>query len=102
MVRFSGEWVACGWLAGDGRIGGGGFCCAKSVVGGPACEWVLKDGLAVKDGSAVSGLLAAVGGCVGCGGWRWLCFAFGAFFFFFFLVVVNATIFLVVVFFFFF
>ena len=101
MVRFSGEWVACGWLAGDGRIDGGGFCCAKSVVGGPACECVLKDGLAVKDGSAVSGLLAAVGGCVGCGGWQWLCFDFGAFFFFFFLVVVNATIFLVVVFFFF-
>ena len=46
----------------DGRIGGGGFCCAKSVVGGPACEWVLKDG------SAVGGLVAVVGGCVGCGG----------------------------------
>ncbi|KAK9986414.1 hypothetical protein SO802_031365 [Lithocarpus litseifolius] len=37
-----------GGSAGDGRIGcGGGFCCAKSVVGGPACERVPKDGSAV-------------------------------------------------------
>ena len=56
---------ACGWVggsAGDGRIGGGGFCCAKSMVGGLACEWVLKDG------SMVGGLAAVVGGCGGCGG----------------------------------
>ena len=32
------------------------------MVGGPACEWVLKDR------SAVGGLATAVGGCVGCGG----------------------------------
>ena len=51
-----------GGSAGDGRIGGDGFCCAKSMVGGPACEWVSKDG------SAVGGLVAAMGGCVGCGG----------------------------------
>ena len=51
-----------GGSAGDGRIGGGGFCCVKSMVGEPACEWVSKDG------SAVGGLVAAMGGCVGCGG----------------------------------
>ena len=44
------------------------------MVGGPACEWVLKDGL------AVGGLAVAVGGCVGCVGWRQLCFDFGGFF----------------------
>ena len=32
------------------------------MVGGPACEWVPKDG------STVGGLAAAMGGCVGCGG----------------------------------
>ena len=32
------------------------------MVGGPACEWVPKDG------SAVGGLATAMGGCVGCGG----------------------------------
>ena len=37
---------------------GGGFCCAKSVVGGPACEWVPKYG------SAVGGLAATMGECV--------------------------------------
>ena len=64
MVKFSGGWVGLwvGGSVGDGRIGGGGFCCAKSVVGGLACEWVLKDG------SMVGGLAAAVGGCGGCGG----------------------------------
>ena len=51
-----------GRSAGDGQIGGGGFCCAKSVVGGPACEWVPKDG------SAVGELAVVVGGYVGCGG----------------------------------
>ena len=51
-----------GRSVGDGRIGGGGFCCAKSVVGGPAYEWVPKDG------STVSGLTTIVGGCGGCGG----------------------------------
>ena len=51
-----------GGSVGDGRIGGGGFCCAKSVVGGLACEWVSKDG------SMMGGLAAAVGGCGGCGG----------------------------------
>ena len=40
---------------------GGGFCCAKLVVGGPACEWVPKYGL------AVGGLAAIVGECAGCG-----------------------------------
>ena len=83
-----------GGSAGDGRIGGGGFCCVKSMVGEPACEWVSKDG------SAVGGLVAAMGGCVGCsgsvGGGGCVCVSF-----FFFLVVVAATIFLVVVFFFF-
>ena len=51
-----------GGSVGDGRIGGGGFCCAKSVVGRPTCEWVPKDG------STVSGLRTIVGGCGGCGG----------------------------------
>ena len=51
-----------GGSVGDGRIGGGGFCCAKSVVGGLACEWVPKDG------STMGGLAAAVGGCGGCDG----------------------------------
>ena len=32
------------------------------MVGGPACEWVLKDR------SAVGGLAMTMGGCVGCGG----------------------------------
>ena len=32
------------------------------MVGGPACEWVLKDR------SAVGGLAVIMGGCVGCGG----------------------------------
>ena len=79
MVRFSGGWVGLwvGWSAGDGQIGDGGVCCAKLVVGGPACEWVSKDG------STVGGLAMAVGRCVGCGGWRRLCFDFGGFFFFF-------------------
>ena len=52
MVRFSGRWVGL-WVGGsasDGRIDGGGFCYAKSVVGGSACEWVPKDGLAVGGG----------------------------------------------------
>ena len=64
MVRFSGGWVSqwVGGSANDGRIGGGGFCCAKSMVGGPACEWVSKDE------SMMSGLAATVGGCGGCGG----------------------------------
>ena len=77
MVRFSGGWVGLwvGGSAGDGQIGGGGVCCAKLVVGGPACEWVSKDG------STVGGLAMAVGRCVGCGGWRRLCFDFGGFFF---------------------
>ena len=74
-----------GGSAGDGQIGDGGVCCAKLVVGGPACEWVSKDG------STVGGLATAVGRCVGCGGWRRLCFDFGGFFF-----VVTTTIFLVV------
>ena len=81
MVRFSGRWVGL-WVGGsasDGRIDGGGFCCAKSVVGGSACEWVPKDGL------AVGGLAVAVGGCVGCVGWRQLCFDFGGFLFFLFI-----------------
>ena len=43
---------------GDGQIGGGGFWCANSVVGGAACAWALMDG------SAVGGLAAAVGGFV--------------------------------------
>ena len=51
-----------GGSTGDGQIDGGGFCCAKSMVGGLTYEWVLKDGL------AVGGLAAAVGRCVGCGG----------------------------------
>ena len=29
---------------GDGQIGGGGFWCANSMVGGPACGWVPMDG----------------------------------------------------------
>ena len=37
------------------------------------------------DGLAMGGLAAAVDGCVGCVGWRQLCFDFGGFFFFFFL-----------------
>ena len=58
MVRFSGGWVDLwvGGSAGDGRISGGGFYCAKSMVGGPACEWVPKDG------STVGGLAVVVGG----------------------------------------
>ena len=32
------------------------------MVGGPACEWVPKDG------SMVGGLVVAMGGCEGCGG----------------------------------
>ena len=32
------------------------------MVGGPTCEWVLKDR------SAVGGLAMTMGGCVGCGG----------------------------------
>ena len=81
MVRFSGGWVSqwVGGSANDGRIGGGGFCCAKSMVGGPACEWVSKDE------SMMSGLAATVGGCGGCGGWRQLCFDFGGFLFFLFI-----------------
>ena len=64
MVRFSGGWVDLwvGGSAGDGRISGGGFYCAKSMVGGLACEWVSKDG------SAMGGLVATMDGCVGCGG----------------------------------
>ena len=54
--------LVVGGSAGDGRIGGGGFYCAKSVVGGLTCEWVPKDG------SAVGGLAVTVGGCVGCAG----------------------------------
>ena len=66
-----------GGSVGNGRIGGGGFCCAKSVVGGLACEWVPKDG------STVGGLAAAVSvwGMRWADGWRRLCFDFGVFFF---------------------
>ena len=71
-----------GRSVGDGRIGGGGFCCAKLVVGGPAYEWVPKDG------STVSGLTTIVGGCGGCGGWRRLCFDFGGFLFFLYLFII--------------
>ena len=60
------QWWVGRWVAATvGRcVGcdGGGFCCAKSVVGGPACEWVPKYGL------SVGGLAVIMGGCVGCGG----------------------------------
>ena len=59
------QWWVGRWVAATvGRcVGcdGGGFCCAKSVVGGPACEWVPKYG------SAVGGLAATMGECAGCG-----------------------------------
>ena len=69
MSRFSGGWVGL-WVGcdGDGQIGGGGFWCTNSVVGGAACAWALMDGL------AVGRLAAAVGGFV---------FFFFCFFFFF-------------------
>ena len=69
MSRFSGGWVGL-WVGcdGDRQIGGGGFWCTNSVVGGAACAWALMDGL------AVGRLAAAVGGFV---------FFFFCFFFFF-------------------
>ena len=72
------QWWVAATVGGCVGCDGGGFCCAKSVVGGPACEWVSKDE------SMMSGLAATVGGCGGCGGWRRLCFDFGGFLFFLF------------------
>ena len=96
MVKFSGRWVGLwvGGLAGDGRIGGGGFCCAKSVVGGPACEWVPMGWQWVGWQRQWIGVWDALGG----GSYVLILVGF----FFFFWVIVAATIFLVVVFFFFF
>ena len=77
--------VVVGESVGDGRIGGGGFCCAKSVVGGPAYEWVPKDG------SAVGGWVGNESGWV-CGmrwadGWWRLWIDFEGFFFFFIIII---------------
>ena len=74
------QWWVAATVGGCVGCDSDGFCCAKSIVGGPACEWVPKYG------SAVGGLAATVGECVG---WvsQWVAsvmFWFWSFFFFFF------------------
>ena len=55
------QWWVAATVGGCVGCDSDGFCCAKSIVGGPACEWVPKYG------SAVGGLAATMGECAGCG-----------------------------------